>query len=163
VSEIPDVSLPIVSSEVPPTLAILDVVEFCHRNVAKPIHLDYHSFFSHHHLKFDPDEGQEAFRDDINRIFSRNGLAYELQDNGQILRLVPEELRQALSAATFRTGDSDLDALLESARTKFLQPDPSVRRESLEKLWDAWERIKTIELGRDKKESIEAMLPKGIP
>src|ERR1039457_1066325 len=28
----------------------------------------------------------------------------------------------------------------KSARTKFLNPDPRVRRESLEKLWDAWER-----------------------
>ena len=33
-----------------------------------------------------------------------------------------------------------------------------MRRESLEKLWDAWERLKTIEPGRDKKEGIAALL-----
>jgi len=162
-AEIPDISFPLTSGEVPTSLAILDMIEFCHRNVAKPIQIDYHSFFRHHHLRFEPEEGQKDFRDYINRIFSRNGLAYKLQDNGKIIRLAPDGLGEALSAAKFWTGDSDLDSLLESARTKFLSPDPSVRRESLEKLWDAWERIKTIEPGADKKVSIEAMLVKVSP
>jgi hypothetical protein len=162
-AEIPDISLPLISGETPPTLAILDMIEFCYRNVAKPMQIDYHSFFRHHHLRFEPEEGQEAFRNDINRIFSRNGLAYNVQDNGKIVRLAPEGLRQDLSAATFWTGDRDLDSLLESARIKFLSPDPSVRRESLEKMWDAWERIKTIEPGADKKASINAMLVRVAP
>lgn len=162
-AEIPDISLPLISGEIPLAMAIFDMIEFCHRNVAKPIQIDYHSFFRHHHLRFVPEEGQETFRDDINRIFSRNGLAYKLRDNGQIVRLAPEGLGEALAAVTFRTGDRDLDSLLESARIKFLSPDPSVRRESLEKLWDAWERIKTIEPGADKKVSIEAMLVKVAP
>jgi hypothetical protein len=35
-----------------------------------------------------------------------------------------------------------------------------VRRESLEKLWDAWERLKTLEPGRDKRESAGRLLNK---
>jgi hypothetical protein len=35
-----------------------------------------------------------------------------------------------------------------------------VRRESLEKLWDAWERLKTLEPGKDKKASTTALLDK---
>ena len=163
VAEIPDISLPLISGEIPPAMAILDMIEFCHRNVAKPIQIDYHPFFRHHHLRFEPEEGQEAFRDDMNRIFSRNGLPYKIRDNGRIVRLAPEGLGEALASATFLTGDHDLDSLLESARLKFLSPDPSLRRESLEKLWDAWERIKTIEPGADKKESIGVMLVKVAP
>lgn len=159
-AEILEISLPLISSQVPPTLPILDLIEFCHRHVAKPIQKEYHQFFTHHHLRFEPQEGQEQFRKDINRIFSRNGLAYELQDNGQIVRLAPEVLRQSLSSARFWTDDRDLDSLLESARSKFLSPNPSVRRESLEKLWDAWERIKTIEPGKDKKAKVSALLDK---
>jgi hypothetical protein len=50
--------------------------------------------------------------------------------------------------------------LLCVAREKYLNPDPAVRGEALEKLWDAWERLKTLEPGRDKKESAERLLAK---
>lgn len=33
-----------------------------------------------------------------------------------------------------------------------------VRRESLEKLWDAWERLRTVEPGADKKAKAKALL-----
>src|SRR6185436_10959217 len=47
---------------------------------------------------------------------------------------------------------------LEAARQKFLNRSIDVRRESLEKLWDAWERLKTLEPGRDKRESAGRLL-----
>jgi hypothetical protein len=49
-------------------------------------------------------------------------------------------LREELASAQFRTGEEELDRLLEKARKKFLNPDVSTRREALEVLWDAWER-----------------------
>src|SRR6185436_7801048 len=49
---------------------------------------------------------------------------------------------------------------LEAARQKFLNRSIDVRRESLEKLWDAWERLKTLEPGRDKRESVGRLLDK---
>ena len=51
--------------------------------------------------------------------------------------------------------------MLEDARRKFLNKDPKVRQESLEELWDAWERLKTLEPGADKKASVKALLDKG--
>ena len=59
----------------------------------------------------------------------------------------------------FNTGDKDLDGLLELARSKFLDPKPSERPLALEKLWDAWERLKTLEEG-DKKASVKILLAK---
>ncbi len=144
----------------PTTLTILDLIEFCHRSVAKPIQDDYHSFFVHHHLSFDRQRGQAEFREKIERILARNGLAYELQDNGQIVRLGSPILREDLQALVFQTGDTHLDALLEASRAKYFDPDPSVRRESLEKLWDAWERLKTVIDPTDKKKSITILLDK---
>jgi hypothetical protein len=47
--------------------------------------------------------------------------------------LAPEEIREALRSATFMTGDDDLNALLETARAKYLDPDLNIRKESLEK------------------------------
>jgi hypothetical protein len=50
--------------------------------------------------------------------------------------------------------------MLENARKKFLNPDPVVRRESVERLWDCWERVKTLEIPKDKKASITLLLNK---
>jgi hypothetical protein len=58
----------------------------------------------------------------------------------------------------FRTGDSTLDTLLDDSRRRFLDPRPTIRRDALEKLWDAWERIKTIESGEDKKQTTKMIL-----
>mgnify|MGYP003637359354 CR=1 FL=1 len=148
-----------IASGAPGTLDILDLVEFSWRTVSKPIKGGYHSYFQHHHLSFDIDAGRDEFREAVNKIFRRNGLVYELRKNGHIERLAPPVLREVLTAAAFHTGDSELDMMLEKARRKFLDPDIAVRRESLEALWDAWERLKTLN-GPNKKTLFPAMLDK---
>ena len=150
--------MPLRANVIPPQLAILDLIEFCYRAVAKTEEYDFHPFFGHSHLSFNPEEGRAALRDDVNRILSRNGLAYELNADGLIIRLAPEVVRESLVTSVFNTGDSELNSLLDAARKKYLDPDPNVRRESLEKLWDAWERLKTIEPGMDKAASTTALL-----
>jgi len=159
-AEVADIAWPFNANEVPSTLQILDLVEFCHRNVSKATQGTYHSYFKHHHLSFDRDTGQSELRGRVNRLFARNGLAYELGEDGRIIRLAPVVLRESLQVALFQTGDVTLDAMLESARTKFLNPNSHVRREALEKLWDAWERLKTVEPGKDKSMQAAAMLNK---
>ncbi len=67
-------------------------------------------------------------------------------------------LQQPISGSVFTTGDAVLNGLLESARSKFLSNDTNLKREALEKIWDAWERLKTIEPARDKKESTRILL-----
>lgn len=145
--------------DLPDTFDILDLIEFSWCNLGKPIKGTYHSYFDHHHLKFDVDAGRKEFREGVNRIFRRNELAYELQENGCIKRLAPLVLREMLAVAEFCTEDEELDALLEKARKKFLDPDVAVRREALEALWDSWERLKTLK-GPDKKTDFPPMLDK---
>jgi hypothetical protein len=159
-AEFPELSIPLEASERPPTLLILDFLEFCHEHVAKPIQGRYHQFFGLHHLSFDVTLGQGEFRQRVNRIFSRNGIAFELQNTGQASRLAPPVMSDILKGAIFRTGDQFLDSMLESARAKYLNPSPQVRLEALEKLWDAWERIKTLEYPTDKKKSVSILLKK---
>lgn len=143
--------------EPPPTHVVLDMVEFCWRNVGHPIRKGYHNFFKHHHLEFDIEKGQKNFCDWINTIFRRNSLAYELKPNGRVERLVPAVLRKTLRS--FSTGDAELDNLLEKAQKKFLDPRVSVRREALQSLWDAWERLKTCcDPSGKKKKGITSLL-----
>lgn len=159
-AEIPGVDWPLQADSVPQTLSTLDLLEFCHSHVAEPIEDSYHEYFDHSHLSFDRSKGQGDFRNRVNRILSRNGVGFALESDGTVVRLVSPILDEDIRQSVFDTGDPTLDALLESARTKFLDPDPATRREALEKLWDAWERLKTLEPGAGKKESVTALLDK---
>ena len=142
--------------EQPSLFAAMDLIQFCWRAVGKPQKTWYHSFFHHNHLKFDEDAGKNEFREVINRIFGRNGMAYELTTNGIVERLVPEHISPMVHTE-YRTDDSDLDRMLDSARRKFLSPNDEERRDSINILWDAWERIKTLG-GTDKPSGVKRLL-----
>jgi hypothetical protein len=162
-AELPEVEFPLetsfASDDSPPydTLTILDLIQFTYEHIAEPRQVHYHTYFNHYHLSFDRAEGRMKFLDDVNRIFSRNGIAYELNEYGNILRLI-SEVDKTLIDQTFDTGDTTLDNLLSEAQCKFLNPEPEIRKEALDKLWDAWERVKTIKNPRNKRESIRLLL-----
>ncbi len=139
---------------------VFDVVEFAYEHIAEAKDPSYHSYMSHSHYAYDQETGRAKFEQDVNRIFERNGIAFELK-HGEVIRIAPTALQEALAQTVFHTGDSALDEMLEAARQKFLNKSLEVRRESLEKLWDAWERLKTIEPGKDKKTQVAALLAKG--
>lgn len=175
-AEIPGISWPLQTDTVesegwrsqmapyaPNTFDILDFVQFCFRHVSRAVQGRYHDFFSHYHLSFDRNPGREVFRERINRILSRNGVAFDLLSDGKIIRLAPPVLDEVLRSPLRATGDSALDKLFEDARRKFLSPDISVRNESLEKLWDAWERLKTLRIPGSKKESAALLLEAASP
>ncbi len=138
---------------------VFDAVEYSYQHIAQPSEPSFHSYMSHSHYSYDQKAGRSAFQDDINRLFERNGLAFELKD-GEVTRVAPAVLHEALEQTIFKTGDAALDRLLESAREKFLNRDLGVRKEGLEKLWDAWERMKTVEPGKDKRTQATALLDK---
>ncbi len=142
----------------PDTLLILDFVEFVYASVAKPVPGKHHDFFNHHHFTFDQPAGQEEFRATVNRIFSRNGVAFEMLSTGRIVRVLPPVLGEELKRTIFRTGDRTLDNMLDECRMKFSDRNPLVRREALERLWDAWERLKSLADPSDKKRSIKIIL-----
>ena len=137
--------------------SIFDLLEFAYEFVAEAQDPRYHSYMSHSHYSYDQQAGRDKFTAEVNRIFERNGMAFELKD-GEVTRMAPALLHESLAEATFHTGDAPLDELLGAARQKFLHRSLDVRRESLEKLWDAWERLKTIEVAGDKKASVKALL-----
>ncbi|MGE3537316.1 MAG: AbiJ-NTD4 domain-containing protein [Candidatus Tectimicrobiota bacterium] len=168
-AEIPGLSWPLVTISgeswdrkpyAPDTFMILDLIQFCYRCVAKPIQRFLHSYFQHYHLLYDVEGGRGEFLARINTIFSRNRISYNLQEDGSIIRIAPAILHEMLTDTIFRSGDSTLDHMLEDARTKFLNTDPLVRREAVERLWDCWERIKTLENPDNKRISITRLLDK---
>lgn len=163
---LPGVPLPLNGETLAGNLKALNLVEFTFQKIAQP-HFSsqassHESFAQHRHLSFDQYAGRELFRGDVNQLFAAHGLAFNLGEDGKVIRTLSPGLSEALGAASFNTGDGQLDSLLESARTKFLSPTLSIRQEALEKLWDALERTKTLAPG-DKKESVALQLEKASP
>lgn len=156
--EFPYLAWPLSGLFVPNLYDVLDLVQFCYERVAYVRARERHGSMGHDHLFYDPERGKREFRALINRIFARNEVTFDLDEGGQIVRLAPIVLRESLQAATFATGDTTLDQLLEIARHKFLSSDKNIRQEALEKLWDAWERLKTLERASDKKRSVGIIL-----
>ena len=138
---------------------VFDLIEFSYEHIAEPCAGSVHSYWGHTHYSYNQAAGGTNFEEEVNRIFERNGMAFELKQ-GQVTRMAPTGLQEALAETVFHTGDKTLDELLEDARRKLLNRDLKVRRESLEKLWDAWERLKTIEPGKDKRMKTTALLAK---
>lgn len=155
--DIPALRWPLSESDLPSTLVALDLVEFCLLHVSAPVKLDHHDYFGHHHLDFEKAPGQAQLRENINRVLARNRLAYELGENGHVRHIAPPVIDQRVAHALPPTRDAELDHLLERARVKYRDPDPAVRREALEQLWDAFERCKTI-LDPDKRSGAIALI-----
>jgi len=153
------------SDTTPPTPTTLDVVDFVGQRIAAPIRrpTGYHKFFDHYHLDFDVRAGQRRFQADVDMIFARNGIAFTLGENLRVQRLGPPEARPLLSDLAPDTGDARLDGLLETAMTRFLSRHEDDRQDALEKLWDAFERLKTLELGGDKRASATTLLNRAAP
>lgn len=167
-AEVPEVQWPLKIEErehwetkpwTPQTMVALDLIQFCYQIVTQPIQGSYHSFYRHHHLSFDEEAGKDYYRKKINTIFRRNGIAFLLEHDGSIKRIIPQQFKIFIST-NIRTGDSVLDNMIDDAQKKFLNPDIKIRKEAIERLWDCWERIKTLENPTNKKKSISTLLDK---
>ncbi len=156
-AEIPELDWPLPTYSVPPTLAVLDLLEFMQRHAYGVKEVSYHSYFDHHHMRFERDEGYWEFRDAINRLLARSGTVYELNERGRIERLTPAAVAADLRRELPQTRDREFDKLLDAAARKYLDPNPDARQEALEKLWDAFERAKTM-LHSDKKSGVAKLI-----
>ena len=157
-AEVPGIELPLLWDSPPNTPVILDLLEFCAASIGQPVQGQYHSYFCHHHLSWERASGLAAFVADVNLLFSRNGIAYELTAEGQARRLLPAPLAEALSSTLFSTEDVETNRLLEQARNRIASPKTEDRQDAVEKLWDAFERLKTLEKGNGKGEQANALL-----
>jgi hypothetical protein len=156
-AEHPDMSWPLDPTTVPDAAAALDLLEFLHEFASEPVQDNYHPYFGHHHLSFNRFRGQQTFSEQVNRVLARNGLAYELQESGRARRLLEPVLQEELRGGLPTSEDDRVDALIAQAEERFFDPDPAAARDALEKLWDAFERMKTL-LDPDKRTGAHALI-----
>lgn len=139
--------------------ALLDYIEFIAQNCKDIISKDYHSFFGHYDMSFNSKSvsiSSSEFRKEINSTFEKTGLMYHLTEGNTVERVVEhsvltEKLVQNIAAIT----EKGVCDLLTEAINFYRQPNPNNRSLSVEKLWDALERLKTYycTAGLDKKAS----------
>lgn len=135
--------------------ALLDLVEFFAQNIHDVDVIKYHEFWKHHHLKFQDSQNiRTQFRDKINEIFQKTGLLYELKTNLQVERIIENSpLTPDIESAFNALKEDGIRKLLQEAICLHRSPCPENIRDATEKLWDAFERLKSYYTKMDKRNS----------
>lgn len=137
---------------------VFDLIEYAAKRVAKPIEGQWHNYMNHFELTFAEARGRQEFRSEANQILHRGGTMYELNSEGQIVRIGTAEVQQVIGQMTPASGDVELDGLLSLAKERYLSRKADDRTLALEKLWDAFERLKTVDILGNKRQSANALL-----
>ncbi|CAM5779120.1 AbiJ-NTD4 domain-containing protein [Brevibacillus borstelensis] len=139
--------------------ALLDFVEFCYSKIVDIKESDWHNFFKHYHIFFpDTKNDKEKFRTEVNQIFARNGIVFYLDSDGLIKRQLPTQLDAVLQNLNVKSKDKDLNELVNVAIENIRKPKEFDRQIALEKIWDAFERLKTFYDPTNKKASATTLV-----
>ncbi|WP_035946196.1 AbiJ-NTD4 domain-containing protein [Fusobacterium necrophorum] len=101
----------------------------------------------------------EAFRKEINELFGLSGLLYELTNEAIVVRIVVNSiLTQDIQNIIAEVEEEGVRELLKDAIALYKTPNSAARQDSVEKIWDAFERLKTYYTSMDKKQSSEKII-----
>ena len=140
---------------------LFSLIEFLYTHSAEPTATRYHSFFNHTDVAdFSIESGQEKFTNTINSLFTKLKAPFQLS-SGKVVKVGNEIFEEIIDPNIFNTDDELTNKLLRDSINFFKETDRANRLLALEKLWDSWERIKTLE-DNDKKVGVEKLLKKGI-
>ena len=140
--------------------ALLDLIEFIGQNCRDITVGSFHIYFGHNHIQLlDTDKISRTFCSDINGIFQKTGLLYTLTENMMVERVIEHSTLSIEVETTIKSvKESGLKDLLDEAVLLFKQPNPAMRNDAVEKLWDALERLKTYYTSLDKKASVTKII-----
>lgn len=140
--------------------ALLDLIEFFAENVHDVVVGDFHSYWDHHHLTCKDSRNVCAqFRDEINSIFQKTGLLYSLSADLQVERIVENSpLTPEVEATIATVKEPGTFELLQEAILLHKSPYPADIRDATEKIWDAFERLKTYYTTLNKAKSAEKIV-----
>ncbi|NFG27690.1 hypothetical protein FC777_11245 [Clostridium botulinum] len=117
--------------------ALLDFIEFCWEHIN-----DYE--LGRYGLIFNEgDANRRKFADTINKIFERNGIGFRLNNKGEIERVLPIQLEVLVRNYCHTGNDDELNKLIDESIANIKKARIEDRQIAIEKLWDAFERIKT--------------------
>lgn len=135
--------------------ALLDLIELIAHEIYDITDRHYHQYFRHYDISFGTTTLiRSKFRTEINDIFKKTGLLYKLNDDGTVERIVENTpLTSEIEETVKSIKEKGTRELIEEAITDYKMPKPNARRDAAEKIWDAFERLKTYYPDLDKKDS----------
>lgn len=140
--------------------AILDLIEFMYDNVRDIIYSKRHEYYKHDDISFGSSfKTANKFREEINSNFNKMGLLYTLNEDGMVERIVENTvLNNDIEKTIDKVNEPEIKKLLNQAILSYKTPHPDARETSVEKIWDALERLKTYYTSLDKKHSSEKIV-----
>ena len=140
--------------------ALLDLIEYFAQNIediSEHWNNRYHNYKTIDCLK--TSEIFNNFQNEVNEIFAEAGLLYELTDEKIIERIVENSpLTKEIENSFATVQEEGTRELLKDAVALYKTPNPAARQDSVEKIWDAFERLKTYYTKLDKKHSVEKVV-----
>ena len=140
--------------------ALFDYIEYISQNMVTVIRGYKHGYFHHYHFTFRYDKSDfRQFQGEINDIFKMSGLQYVLTDKCQIERLtdVDDFVERVVDDAQF-VSEKGLKELIIEAATLYHNARPETYHLAAEKIWDAFERMKSFYTELDKKHSADMLI-----
>lgn len=96
----------------------------------------------------------DDYRNEINEIFQESGLLFTLTRGKLIERIVENTpLSPAIETQVQQIAEYGTRELMKDAIALYKTPNPAARQDSVEKIWDALERLKTYYTNLDKRDS----------
>ena len=141
--------------------ALLDFIEFLAQNI-KDISERWNNKQHRNYQTIDCLNSSlvfEEFQEAINERFSESGLLYELTDDKIIERIVENSpLTAEIESTITAVHEQGTRELLKDAIALYRTPNPAARQDSVEKIWDALERLKTYYVVYNKKNSAKKIV-----
>lgn len=140
--------------------SLFDYIEYITQNMVTVVKGGWHDYFHHYHLSFKHDSSDfKQFAGEINDIFKMSGLQYVLTDDRQIERITNADgfVRLAAKDVSF-VSEKGIREIVTEAIALYHNARPAMHHLATEKIWDAFERIRTFYANLDKKCSVEKLI-----
>lgn len=140
--------------------ALFDFIEFVAKNCRDVSIAGYHDYFEHDHMRLlKSDMVWLEFQAEINDTLAITGLLYRLADNKQGERIVENTpLTPFIEQLVSGIKEQGAAQLLQEAIALHREPSPTAARDAAEKIWDAFERLKSYYSSLDKRRSVEKVV-----
>lgn len=140
--------------------ALLDFIEFIYDYCRDIKAREWHTFYHHNDLSFgETNFSAKRFRTGINDLFVKTGLNYFLNEDGKIERKTVYSVLSIVGISDLLSvPEKGLRELLDEAISLYKSPEPGSLNNAVEKIWAAFERMKTFYADLDKKNSITKIL-----
>lgn len=141
--------------------ALLDLIEFIAQNM-KDISEGWNNQRYQNYWNTECLDTANVFGDyqhEINEIFLESGLLYTLTTTKVVERVLDHSTQTPeMETGIHSVKEKGLKDLLEDAIALYKTPNPAARKDAVEKMWDALERLKTYYTTMDKKASAEKIV-----